>query len=253
PERCRVNCRPETFAEPKLFSGIRIVSGKAAREIHDQLVVSARIYHDGRAPRSAWVAAGETAGPTGSAASVGSTRTASATWSAGAAKVRPRQSRVQTLAQFVFGQRTAFVRVPIGEPFLECAFEFRARERAVFVGVGGGEDARPDESARSEPASAAGSLSACGLLSTGRTKSLWRRQHVRELFGELVLAQFASLVRVQFIEPRVRQSAELLAGELLVAVLVCLGQHLRGNKHARSKTTAATGPAKAAGHLLLAR
>src|SRR5439155_25991703 len=183
-------------------------------------------------------------------------RTASATRSAGAAKVRPRQSLVQTLAQLVFGQRTAFVRVPIGEPFLECAFEFRPRQRAIFVGVGGGEDAWPDESAGADPASAAGSLSACRRRSTGRTKSLWRRQHVRELFGELVLAQFAGFVGVQFVKPRVRQSTELLAGELLVAVLVCLGQHLRGNKHARSKTTAATGPtrlAKAAGHLLLAR
>src|SRR5206468_346548 len=53
-------------------------------------------------------------------------------------------------------------------------------------------------------------------------------------------------VRVELVEPRIRQSGELVLRDFLVAVLVRLRHHLRGNKHARSKTATAATAATAA-------
>ena len=63
-----------------------------------------------------------------------------------------------------------------------------------------------------------------------------RREHLAEFADELFLAQFPGLVRIQLVEPRVRQSRKLVFRELLISILVGLRQHLRGNKHARAKT-----------------
>src|SRR5207247_1294108 len=60
------------------------------------------------------------------------------------------------------------------------------------------------------------------------------------LSGELLLAQFANLVRVQLVEPRLRQSSKLGFSKLLVGIFVGLGKHLRREHHTRPKTAAST-------------
>src|ERR1035438_7982644 len=68
------------------------------------------------------------------------------------------------------------------------------------------------------PRGAAGGAGGCG----GRR----RRQHRGEARREILLAHLTGLVRVEFVEPHIRQGAQLVAAELAVAVGIAGAQHL---------------------------
>src|SRR5262245_15935406 len=50
PGRRRVNGSAQTFAQPKLLAGVRIIGDEAIREIHDQFLASARFDNQRCAP-----------------------------------------------------------------------------------------------------------------------------------------------------------------------------------------------------------
>src|SRR6185295_12320913 len=89
------------------------------------------------------------------------------------AEIGLRKHRRQPRAKLFFSQQSALVGIPVRCPFLKCGFDFGARQRTIFVAVGGGEQTRPGKSAGTEPAP-----------TTGRTKSLWRGQQFAKSLRE---------------------------------------------------------------------
>src|SRR5262245_33470291 len=124
PDRRCVNRAAKAFAQPQSLAGLGIVTGKAIRKIHDQLVVAVHFHDDRSAPRSTNRPT-ETAAPTrpaGTAAARRTTQPASTARTARATEIRSRKRRIKTLPKFLFIERTAFVAVPVGEPFRKGPF-----------------------------------------------------------------------------------------------------------------------------------
>src|SRR5262245_18565349 len=119
PDRRCVNRAAKAFAQPQLLAGLGIVSSKAIGKVHDQFVMAVHFHDDRSAPRPA-NRSPETAAPArpaGAASATGTTRPASTARTARATEIRSRKRRIKTLPKFLFIERTAFVAVPVGEPF----------------------------------------------------------------------------------------------------------------------------------------
>src|SRR5262249_44964523 len=52
------------------------------------------------------------------------------------AKLRPGQKRIKTIAQFVFRNGAAFLRIPFIEPLRNGVGKLVTRERAIFIAIG---------------------------------------------------------------------------------------------------------------------
>jgi hypothetical protein len=115
------------------------------------------------------------------------------------------------------------------EPFGEGALEFGSSQRAVLVCVRRGEEPRANETSRVK-ATATRAAFAPGLR--------WG-QHFPKPLGKLFLGDFAGLICVELIKPRISQGGQFSLRELLVAILVALRDHLPGEHHARPETAAA--------------
>src|SRR5205814_74141 len=99
------------------------------------------------------------------------------------AKALLRQDGFKPGIEALFIERTALLGIPFGEPLAEGAFQFRTRQRVIFVRIGSREQAGAND------ARGGGSRPAAGLLLTRARSSLcgWEVQDFGEFFRKLGL------------------------------------------------------------------
>src|SRR5262249_49494744 len=96
-ERCRVNGRSKSLAQPQFFSRHWIIPNQSIGKVHDHFVMVLRLHNNRAAPGTGGSAAASAApagAPRTSARATGPAR-ASTPWTS---EVRPRQHRIESIA-----------------------------------------------------------------------------------------------------------------------------------------------------------